>query len=141
MSFELTDYAVDQLADLAFLKSMIEMMFDTKSSKYTAAEDTADALVSRAERLGTDKVQSALIYSDLAGLLADASSLMVYTSSDMPSYLSVVFSLTAIRLMDAAVVEVQKARSSEENTEKIPEEAPVEESAEDSPEEEDSVTE
>jgi hypothetical protein len=127
--FEINDHAADQLAELAITKAMMDIFIDTSSNRFAIADDTASALILRVGQLGTDKIQAALVYSDLAGLLADISS-MNYGDFDVPSYLSVVFSLTAMRLMDASVIEAQQEDNPAEEKAEVPEEA----ASEDTPE-------
>ena len=105
--FEINYHAADQLAELAVTQAMMDIFIDTSSNRFAIADDTSNALILRVGQLGVDKIQAALIYSDLAGLLADIPS-MNYGDFDVPSYLSVVFSLTAMHLMDASVIEAQK---------------------------------
>jgi hypothetical protein len=108
MEFEINDLAADQLAELAITKAMMELVIDTSSNRFAIADDTSNALILRVGQLGVDKIQAALIYNDLAGLLADISAEINYVNFDIPSYLSVVFSLTSMHLMDASVIEAQK---------------------------------
>ena len=108
MEFEINDFAADQLAELAITKAMMELVIDTSSNRFAIADNTSNALILRVGQLGVDKIQAALIYNDLAGLLADISAEINYVNFDIPSYLSVVFSLTSMHLMDASVIEAQK---------------------------------
>lgn len=129
MEFEINDLAADQLAELAITKAMMELVIDTSSNRFAIADNTSNALILRVGQLGVDKIQAALVYSDLAGLLAGISS-MNYGDFDIPSYLSVVFSLTSMHLMDASVIEAQKEDNPAEEKAEVPEEA----ASEDTPE-------